>query len=53
MRSPRKSAGMKTDAFEGLIPCEIVERMQAARGMPAEDYFTMAARDPLFGGTPA
>lgn len=44
-------AGMKTDAFEILVPREIVEQAQIARGMPADEYFEMAARTPLFGGT--
>ena len=45
-------AGLKTDVFEVLVPPEIVREAQAARRMPSEEYFELAARTELFGGTP-
>jgi len=45
-------AGLKTDDFEICMPAEIIARVRAARGMPADEYFEMAARTTLFGGVP-
>lgn len=43
-------AGMKTDAFEILVPRKLVARARRARLMPSRLYFWYAARTPLFGG---
>jgi NAD(P)-dependent dehydrogenase (short-subunit alcohol dehydrogenase family) len=43
-------AGMKTDAFEILVPRKLVARVRRARLMPSSLYFWYAARTPLFGG---
>jgi NAD(P)-dependent dehydrogenase (short-subunit alcohol dehydrogenase family) len=44
-------AGLKTDAFEVLIPRKIVARVRRARLLPSRLYFWYAARTPLFGGS--